>query len=97
MRMGSVGVREAKAQLSRLLTDVKNGGEWLITEHGRPVAVLGPPTRVEDIPLEERLKQLEAMGWIGPPLRGRRGPMPPPLDLDLDLQGALQEDREDRV
>ena len=95
MRMGSVGVREAKAQLSRLLTDVKNGGEWLITEHGRPVAVLTQPTRVEDTPLEERLRQLETMGWIGPPLQGRKGPMPPPLKVDADLFGALQEDRGD--
>lgn len=38
----SVGVHEAKTQLSRLLTDVERGEEIIITSRGRPVARLAP-------------------------------------------------------
>ncbi len=36
----SVGVHEAKTQLSRLLLDVERGDEVIITSRGRPVARL---------------------------------------------------------
>ena len=36
----SVGVHEAKTQLSRLLADVERGEEIVITSRGRPVARL---------------------------------------------------------
>lgn len=38
----SVGVHEAKTQLSRLLADVERGEEIVITSRGRPVARLAP-------------------------------------------------------
>ncbi len=36
----SVGVHEAKTQLSKLLADVERGDEVIITSRGRPVARL---------------------------------------------------------
>lgn len=33
-----IGIREAKAQLSKLVRDVQQGGECIITDRGRPVA-----------------------------------------------------------
>ena len=38
--MQTVGVFDAKNQLSALLDDVENGGEVIITRRGRPVARL---------------------------------------------------------
>ncbi len=46
----SVGVHEAKTHLSRLLKDVAEGEEVVITSRGKTVAVLSPP-RDERIPV----------------------------------------------
>ena len=43
--MRTAGVREARQNLSALLDEVKRGREVLITERGRPVARLVPPSR----------------------------------------------------
>lgn len=88
----TIGVREAKAQLSRLLRDVQQGLEWVITDRGRPVAVISPVPRAS-LPLEERVRQLEEKGWIEPRHHPCRQ-LPPPLPLPGDLaQTWLQEDR----
>ena len=92
VRSGTIGIREAKAQLSRLVADAKGGGEWVITEHGVPVAKLSPLTD-PDAPLEERISRLESWGWIEP-----QEPQPAafvlrPLRADVDMQRQLQEDR----
>ena len=38
----SVGVHDAKTNLSRLLDDVEHGGEYVIERRGKPVAMLSP-------------------------------------------------------
>ena len=38
--MSSVGVFQAKARLSELISQVQRGGEVIITRHGNPVARL---------------------------------------------------------
>ena len=38
----TIGIREAKAQLSRLVSEAERGTEWIITDRGRPVAKLAP-------------------------------------------------------
>lgn len=43
----SVGVHEAKTQLSRLLEDVRSGDEVVITSRGEPVARLVPFTAAQ--------------------------------------------------
>jgi prevent-host-death family protein len=40
--MRRAGIRETRQDLTRLLEDVRNGREVVITEHGRPVARLVP-------------------------------------------------------
>lgn len=59
----TVGIREAKANLSRLVKQAAKGDRITITEHGRAVARLVP---VDDdtLSVEQRLKELEARGWI---------------------------------
>lgn len=46
--MRSVGIFEAKSQLSSLIQKVENGEEILLTRHGKTVARLVPPEPCEN-------------------------------------------------
>ncbi|MBX5465677.1 MAG: type II toxin-antitoxin system prevent-host-death family antitoxin [Clostridia bacterium] len=88
-----VGIREAKTRLSRIVQDVRQGGEWVITQRGRPVARLVPvdgPSRA----LGDRIRALEERGWIVRPPKGARVPVPVPVKTPGIAQRFLQEDRE---
>lgn len=87
----TIGIREAKAQLSRLVSEAERGAEWIITDRGRPVAKL-TPVRDPRASVEQRVSQLESWGWIGPAPSSAE-PIPPPLRIGADAQRALQEDR----
>ncbi|HZB97494.1 MAG TPA: type II toxin-antitoxin system prevent-host-death family antitoxin [Candidatus Sulfotelmatobacter sp.] len=92
MKSTTIGIREAKAQLSRLVSEAERGAEWIITDRGRPVAKL-TPIHGDRSPLAQRLQRLENWGWIEPPnVRAVR--VPPPLRIAADAQRALQEDRD---
>ena len=92
--MNEIGVRDAKAQLSRLLRDVKRGRTWTITERGVPVARLQPVRESET--LEQQLKRLEEAGVLVPIAREAR-PLPRPVVLERGLaQRWLEEDRSSR-
>lgn len=87
----TIGIREAKAQLSRLVREAERGAEWIITDRGRPVAKLAPARDLR-LPVEQRLGQLESWGWIEPSTaRPRR--LPAPVRIAADAQRALQDDR----
>ena len=43
--MKQLGAYEAKTHLSRILDEVEQGESFLISKHGRPVAVLLPAAR----------------------------------------------------
>jgi prevent-host-death family protein len=62
-----VGVRDLKNRLSHYLAVVKEGGEVIVTEHGRPVARLVPMAERRD-----RLAELVAAGEATPPRSRRR-------------------------
>lgn len=94
VRSGTIGVREAKAQLSRLIADAKSGGEWVITEHGVPVAKLSPLADPE-APLAERISRLESWGWIEPEEDQPAAFVMQPERAEVDMQALLQEDRGD--
>ncbi len=72
-----VGVRELRQNLSVYLRRVKAGETLEVTERGRPVAMLGPPTAESD-PYERLIAEGKVIagdgGWeeLGPP------PAPPP-------------------
>jgi prevent-host-death family protein len=88
----SVGLREAKANLSRLVNEVKKGTEIILTERGKPVARLAPVAD-ESLSLEARLTKLEYAGWLEPLNRAaRKMPVPLPLSI-VKAQELLQEDR----
>jgi prevent-host-death family protein len=66
--MEEVGVRELKAKLSEYVRRARLGDTIVVTDRGRPAAVLGPvPGRVR---LEEGVQE----GWITPARRRGLGP-----------------------
>jgi prevent-host-death family protein len=74
-----VSITELRGNLKAMLERVKAGETLVITERGKPVARLGPPTG------DDRLADLIARGIVGPP----KGPKPsleelgPPLEIDF--------------
>lgn len=73
--MASVGVRELRDRLSEYLRRVKAGERLVVTERGRPVALLSPPL---ETPADHRLEALlrEGVGrWGGGKPRGAARPV----------------------
>jgi prevent-host-death family protein len=52
--MREAGIREARQNLTALLDEVKKGREIVITDRGRPVALLVPPRPPESKPFRGR-------------------------------------------
>lgn len=87
----TVGIREAKANLSKYLQTVRQGDEIILTDRGRPVGKI-VPIQPTELPLASRLQQLEEKGLIE--LRAPRRSRPTPIPLPDELaQRLLQEDR----
>ena len=63
----SVGIRELRQNLSRHLRRVAAGEQLVVTERGRPVAVLSPWVDEED-PFERMVREGRATRGIGNPL-----------------------------
>lgn len=87
-----VGVRDAKANLSRLLREVKSGQDVIITEYGRPIARIVP---IGTANLADRLAEMEARGDIESRKSVIRTFQPIQVPEGL-AQKYLQEDREGR-
>lgn len=93
----TVGIREAKINLSRLLSKVESGAVVTITHRGTPVARL---TRIpaSALSLEDRLHELERRGLIEPARSTKAKNLPPPMPLPEGLaQVFLGDDREGRI
>ena len=95
MAAQQVGVREIRQNLSKYLKRVAEGETFEVTDHGRPVATLGPVRRTHSPTLE----RLAAQGWailgtgenladIGEPIELPEGPT---------ASEILDELREDRI
>lgn len=92
--MERVGIRELRQNLSVHLRRVKRGEALEVTEHGRPVAVLGPlpePAGVRARLLAEgKLKPATAsLAELGPPPRSLRS--------EGSVSAALEEQRSERL
>ncbi len=90
----TLGIREAKAQLSRLVRRAQRGDSITLTHRGRPIARIVPITEPDES-TEARIKELERRGWIqhqtDPPVAL------PEIVLEPDLaQRYLREDRDSR-
>ena len=94
MQPTSVGIRDAKIHLSKLLKIVQQGHEIILTDRGRPVGKLVPIETVA-LPLAARIKRLEEQGTLEPSLGEDSRPLPPPLPLPQETaQRLLQEARQ---
>ena len=94
MHSASVGIRDAKMQLSKYLKMVQKGTEVVITDRGRPVGKI-VPIQNEDLTLEERIKVLEDQGLLEKLSTKRIKKIPSPIPVsDNVAQKLLQQDRE---
>jgi len=68
--VASVGIRELKNRLTYYLRLTKQGEEVVVTERGRPIAVIQPIQSAEQaVSLETRLARLAARGLVTLPSR----------------------------
>ncbi len=87
----SVGIREAKVNLSKLLKGVQTGREIIITDRGRPVGKI-IPVPAGSLPLKERINEMERQGWIESRKKKSRELHPPILLAEELAQKFLQEE-----
>lgn len=91
-----VGIRQLRQNLSVYLERVKAGETLEVTDHGRPVAVLGPLP--ESTSVIDRLIA-EGRAW---PAEGDLSDLPPPIkvddpDISRRIREALDEQRADTI
>ena len=92
------GLREANQQFSKVVRAVRAGKEVVLTDRGRPIAVIKP---IQNIDREEAALQAMAdEGLIVPP--ARRGPTPmarwrPVRVKGKPLSQTIMDEREDRA
>lgn len=63
MKKNYIGIREARINFSKLISDVRGGMEIIITDRGTPVARI-IPSQWQGLSLEERIKNYENCGLI---------------------------------
>ena len=93
-----LGLREANQHFSRAIRAVRAGQEVILTERGRPIAVI-TPIRDEDAGAAT-LRAMVDEGFIILP--ARTGPMPTPRWRPVKVKGkslsrTVIEDREERA
>ncbi len=96
-----LGLREANQHFSRTIKAVRGGKEVVLTERGRPIAVIKPLSAMNDAGgLEAALRAMTDEGLIVP--APRKGPMPAPRWRPIRLKGqplsqTILDDRKDRA
>ena len=80
MRMG---LREANQKFSKAMKEVKQGKEVVLTERGKPIAVIKPLAQKEND--EAIIARLEAEGLLRPALQ--RGLLPKPTWKPVRVKG----------
>ena len=90
-----IGLREANQRFSKTMKAVKAGKEVILTDRGKPIAVIKPLTQAPGS--EQVVRDLEAAGVLQ--AATRRGPMPPWRPRKLrgsPLAQTVEEERETR-
>jgi prevent-host-death family protein len=88
-----IGLREANQRFSKAVKAVKAGEEVVLTERGKPIAVLKPFPELKSG--EAAIRRLGAAGLVRP--AAKAGPMPPwrPRTLRGDpMSRTLREERD---
>ncbi len=94
MKKNYIGIREARINLSKLIKDVRDGMEIVITDRGTPVAKL-VPAQGQTLSLEERIKNYESCGLIEA-CPEKKVIHPSPVELPGEnIQSYIREDRND--
>jgi prevent-host-death family protein len=93
-----LGLREANQRFSKVMKAVRSGKEVVLTDRGRPIAVI-KPIKEEDAE-QTALQAMADEGLITLP--SRKGPMPAPRWRPVKVKGkplsqTVIEDREDRA
>lgn len=93
MRPISIGIRDAKINLSKLLKEVQKGAEVIITDRDKPVGRI-VPVSTEPLSLAKRIESLVREGLIQLAKKKKIKRLPPPLPLPGELaRKMLEEDR----
>ncbi len=92
--MGAVGVRELKNRLTYYLRRARKGEEVIVTERGRPIAILKSLQHVDrGAALETRLARLASLGIVRLPTRKGFGRTQPVRIVGSSVSRAILEDR----
>ena len=91
-------MREANQQFSKAIKAVRAGKEVVLTERGRPIAVIKPITATDA--LEVAMQAMVDDGFLKP--ASRKGPTPTPRWRPVRVKGkslsqTVIDDRADRV
>lgn len=86
-RQVEVGIRELRNNLSRYVDQVRDGGEVVVTDRGRPVARL---TGLDD--RQSKLQDLIDQGLVRPP-RNPAAPLPSPISGTGPVSDLVAEQR----
>ena len=93
--MKSVGLREINQAFSRYMKIVKAGEDVLITERGRPIAVIRP--LASDTDMDAKIRLLEADGLLSPPQKKGQPKNHPPISLSgQSIAQTISEMRDER-
>ena len=93
-----LGLREANQRFSKAIKAVRAGKEVVLTERGRPIAVI-KPIKTKDA-LEIAIQAMVDEGFLKP--ASRKGPTPAPRWRPVKVKGTplsqtVIDEREDRV
>lgn len=83
--MNGIGIAELKAKLSHHLRTVRHGHPITVTDRDRPIAKIVPYEPDEALQVRQPAPGAPALQDV---------PLPPPLDLDLDIVDLLLEERQ---
>ncbi len=90
-----IGLREANQQFSRLIKAVRDGREVLLTDRGRPLAVVKPVYGGNET--EATIQRLETAGFLRPAEKRNRLPAWNPRPLrGVPLAKTVCEERDER-
>ena len=94
--MSLVGVKELKNRLTHYLRRTQKGEEIVVTDRGRPIALLQQIEAGKPRTREARLAQLTALGKIIPPTGVPNKHLKPLAYRDPSIGQAVIDDREER-